>query len=125
MAGRLAQHYDLSENSKVLDVGCGKGFLVKDPLSSSLNIDAYGLDISCSAAENCPEEVIGRLLPWKCCRSLPFPENSFDLVVSFNTIHNLRREDAVTALSEMQRSPKANVLFRLIAMSLLRSGTYS
>ena len=44
------------KGSRVLDVGCAKGFLVKDFLD--LGIDAYGLDISEYALKNCEEETV-------------------------------------------------------------------
>jgi ubiquinone/menaquinone biosynthesis C-methylase UbiE len=36
-------------------------------------------------------------------RSLPFPDKSFDVVVSINTVHNLDRVDCIRALSEIER----------------------
>ena len=41
-------------------------------------------------------------------RKLPFPDNSFDVVISINTIHNLDLEDCGTALREIQRVSKKN-----------------
>ena len=51
VAKRIVKEYNLKKGSKVLDVGCGKGFLVKDLIN--LGIDAYGLDISEYAIKNC------------------------------------------------------------------------
>ena len=44
VAKRIVKHFNLKRGSKVLDIGCGKGFLVKDLLDTGIN--AYGLDIS-------------------------------------------------------------------------------
>ena len=56
VAKDIVQHFNLSEGDKVLDVGCGKGFLVKDLLS--LGIDVYGVDISKYAIDHCEKEVV-------------------------------------------------------------------
>jgi SAM-dependent methyltransferase len=84
----------------VLDVGCAKGFLVKDLLA--LGIDAYGVDVSRYALMHCEPEAIGRL-HLGSADSLPFPDRSFAAVLSINTIHNLPRDRCRIALQEMER----------------------
>ena len=49
VAKDIMKHYNLSKKSKVLDIGCAKGFVVKDLVD--LGIDAYGW-ISKYAIEN-------------------------------------------------------------------------
>ena len=100
VAKDIVEHFDLKPGDRVLDVGCAKGFLVKDLLA--LGIDAYGLDISNYALMHCEPEVVGRLQIGSADH-LPFPDNSFAAVISINTIHNLPYERCVTAVSEMQR----------------------
>jgi len=107
VAKDIISHYELKDNDKILDVGCGKGFLVKDLLLENRNLNVFGLDISRYALDNCPEEIIGKL-HYGSADNLPFPNNSFDLVISINTIHNLNRKRASIALSEMQRVTKKN-----------------
>ena len=100
VARDIVDHFRLKPGDKILDVGCAKGFLVKDLLE--LGIDAYGLDISRYALLNSEREVIGRLHHGSA-DALPFPDDSFAAVLSLNTIHNLPRESCVTALREIQR----------------------
>lgn len=100
VATDLVSHFSLREGARVLDVGCAKGFLVKDLLL--LGIDAYGIDISTYALMNCEPEVVGRLHLGNA-KSLPFPPDSFDAIVSINTIHNLPREECLASLREIQR----------------------
>jgi ubiquinone/menaquinone biosynthesis C-methylase UbiE len=100
VARDIVDHFRLSPGERVLDVGCAKGFLVKDLLE--LGIDAYGLDISHYALLKCEPEVIGRLHQGSA-DALPFPDGSFSAVLSVNTIHNLSRERCVAALREIQR----------------------
>ena len=105
VAERLIAHYELDKSAKVLDVGCGKGFLVKDLVAAKTPIDAYGIDISDYAIQCSPKEIVGRLQRGSAER-LPFPDSFFDLVVSFNTLHNLERDGVVLALSEINRVSK-------------------
>jgi len=102
VARDLIAHFGLKPGMRVLDVGCGKGFLVKDLMLECPGLEAFGLDISHYALMNCEKEVIGRLQLGSAV-SLPFPDASFDCVISLNTIHNLARADAVVAMREIQR----------------------
>jgi ubiquinone/menaquinone biosynthesis C-methylase UbiE len=96
----IIKHFDLKPGDRVLDVGCAKGFLVKDLLS--FGIDAYGIDVSSYALMNCESEVIGRLHCGMATK-LPFPPNSFSAVLAINVLHNLLAEDVVIALKEIER----------------------
>ncbi len=102
VAEDMVKHFDLKAGDRVLDVGCAKGFLVKDLLKACPGLEAFGLDISEYAMMKCEPEVIGRLHLGNATR-LPFPDNSFKAVISLNTIHNLERADCIVALKEMQR----------------------
>jgi SAM-dependent methyltransferase len=100
VAKDIITHFGLKPGDRVLDVGCAKGFLVKDLLA--LGIDAYGLDKSHYALMHCEPEVVGRL-HLGSADNLPFPDRSFAAVLSLNTIHNLPRERCKLALQEIQR----------------------
>ena len=102
VARDIIAHFSLNPGMRVLDVGCGKGFLVKDLMLECPGLEAFGLDISRYALIHCEKEVIGRL-HLGSAESLPFPDGSFDCVLSINTIHNLHRPRAVIAMREIQR----------------------
>ena len=102
VARDIIVRYGLKPGMRVLDVGCAKGFLVKDLMLECQGLEAFGLDISHYALMNCEKEVVGRLHLGSAV-SLPFPDRSFDCVISLNTIHNFTREDAVIAMREIQR----------------------
>ena len=102
IAQEIISHYDLKPGDRVLDVGCAKGFLVRDLLFSCPGLNIFGLDVSTYAIKNCHPDVIGRLHLGNAT-SLPFPDNSFKLALSINTIHNLGLEDCKTAINEIQR----------------------
>jgi ubiquinone/menaquinone biosynthesis C-methylase UbiE len=100
VAKDIIAHFGLKPGDRVLDVGCAKGFLVKDLLAEG--IDAYGLDISEYGLLNCEPEVVGRLHLGTAER-LPFPDGSFQAVLAINTLHNLPREACIRAIREVER----------------------
>ncbi len=100
VASDIIEHFGLKSGARVLDIGCAKGFLVKDLCDQGM--DAFGIDISEYALMYCEPEIIGRLHLGTGSR-LPFPDNSFDCVLSLNTIHNFKRDEAVVAMREIQR----------------------
>jgi len=102
IAEDIIRHFGLKAGDRVLDVGCAKGFLVKDLMKVCPGLEAFGLDISEYALTHCEPEVVGRLHLGSADR-LPFPDRSFSAVVSINTIHNFERHDAIRAVREVER----------------------
>jgi len=100
VARDIIAHFGLKPGCRVLDVGCGKGFLVKALMAQGM--ETFGIDISLYALMHCASEVVGRL-HLGTAEILPFPDGSFDRVLSLNTIHNFPRQGAVTAMREIQR----------------------
>ena len=102
VARDVVAHFGLKPRMRVLDVGCGKGFLVKDLMLECPGLEVFGLDISRYALMHAAEEIIGRL-HLGTAEDLPFPDKSFNCVLSLNTIHNFRRERAIVAMREIER----------------------
>lgn len=96
------EHYDLTEGMAVLDVGCAKGFMVHDFREVVPGLDVRGIDISEYAIENALPEVRD-FLSVADARKLPFEDDSFDLVISINTLHNLGGDDLVQGIREVER----------------------
>ena len=102
VARDIIDHFSLKPGDRVLDVGCAKGFLVKDLMITCPGLEVFGIDISEYALIHCEQEVIGRLHLGSADKLL-FPDNSFDAVISINTIHNLPRSRCLQAVKEIQR----------------------
>ena len=98
----LNNFYKLKNGSKILDIGCGKGFMLFDFMKLNPNFVLEGIDISDYAITNAIPEV-KKFLKVGDAKSLPYENNSFDLVISINTAHNLEINQCKKALSEMER----------------------
>lgn len=108
VAKDIKKFFNLKKGSKLLDIGCAKGFLINDLID--IGIDSYGLEISEYAIQNSMQSTFGRIHLGNAIQ-LPFPDNSFDCVVSINTIHNLTKSNCMKAIKEMVRVCKTNKIF--------------
>lgn len=107
IAEELVKHYDLKAGDSVLDVGCGKAYLLYDLMQVVPGLKVSGIDISKYAIENAKEEV-KPYLKVGGASELPYPDNSFDLIISLNTLHNLYIYDLKKAIQEIERVGKKN-----------------
>jgi SAM-dependent methyltransferase len=98
----LREHFGLGAGSSLLDVGCGKGFMLHDLAAMIPGITVRGIDISAYAIEHAIEDMKPHVQVADA-RELPFADKSFEVVVSINTIHNLKREECGRALREIER----------------------
>lgn len=105
VAREMVDYYKLKEGDKVLDIGCGKGFLIYDFTQVLPGLEVQGIDISKYAVDNCKQEVSNSVQVGNASM-LPFEDNTFDLVVSINTLHNLYCYDLYNALKEIKRVSK-------------------
>jgi len=96
------KYFGLSSESSLLDVGCAKGFMLHDLAELIPGITVRGVDISPYAIENAIEDMKGCVQVGDA-RELPFDVDSFDVVISINTVHNLDRGECAQALQEIER----------------------
>lgn len=96
------QHWNLDKNSSVLDVGCAKGFMMHDLAELIPGITVKGIDISEYAVAHAIDDMKPHVQV-ACATKLPFPDKSFDITISINTVHNLEREECAMALQEIER----------------------
>jgi SAM-dependent methyltransferase len=107
VARAMAKHYGIKPGDKILDVGCGKGFLLFDFTKVVPGVEVCGLDISEYAIDNSKEEIKDRIQVGNATK-LPFEDQSFDFVYSITTLHNLHCYDLDKALREIERVGKKN-----------------
>lgn len=101
----IVSEYRIRPGSKVLDVGCAKGFFLYDLSLAISGVEIAGIDISEYAIRNSKIEVRPFLQIGNATK-LPFQDDYFDFVMSINTIHNLDRKDCALALQEIERVSK-------------------
>ena len=112
----FANHYKLSNDSKILDVGCAKGFMLYDFQKLNKNFDLHGIDISEYAIQNSIIDIKNKLKVGDA-KVLPYEDNTFDLVISINTIHNLEPVECSISLKEISRVSKGNAFITVDAFN--------
>ena len=102
VADAMVATYGIESGMRILDVGCGKGFLLHDFRQACPGVEVAGLDVSRYAIDHAMESV-RPFLEEGTAAKLPWPDDHFDLVVSINTLHNLYIYDLWSALLEIER----------------------
>lgn len=107
VAEEIARHYQLKSGQKVLDVGCGKAYLLYELTQVVPGLIVKGIDISEYGIAHAKEE-IQDCLQYGRAQELPFADNEFDLVISITTLHNLKVYDLKKAVQEIERVSKGD-----------------
>jgi SAM-dependent methyltransferase len=110
VAEALIAEYGLKAGSRVLDVGCGKAFLLYEMLLLEPGLELVGFDVSEHGLSHAPPELRGSLFKHRAQDPYPFGDHQFDLVISLGCLHNLRLFELQTALQEIERVGKQKYL---------------
>lgn len=110
VAEKLIETYKLNSKSKILDAGCGKGYLLKEIKDLLPEINITGFDISQYAVNNAHKDIKSNILIHDIRKKFPFKENEFDLTISLGTIHNLKIFEIVETIKEISRVSKSSYI---------------
>ena len=99
--------YSLSNDSKILDIGCAKGYMMYDLSLLIPEAEIKGVDISQYAKDHAIEPMKENIVVSNA-NNLPFPDDYFDLVIAINTLHNLPLIDCKQAFREINRVTRNN-----------------
>ena len=108
VAEQLIKNYKLNSQSKILDAGCGKGFLLHEIKLLEPGLEINGFDISDYAIKNSHKNVKSDIFLHDIRKKFPFKNKEFDLVISLGTIHNLKVFDIKNAIQEIDRVGKSS-----------------
>ena len=106
IAKKIIKDYQLNNKSAILDLGCGKGYLLYEIKKILPNIKVLGYDYSNYAINNSKEEIKKYLKIKDIRKKLGFKNNQFDLVVSMGTLHNFELSDLFKTIKEINRIGK-------------------
>lgn len=99
----MIENYDLNNSSSIIDLGCGKGFMLAELKKRLPQAKLLGLDRSDYAISNAHEAVRENVKITDCRLALPFSDEEFDLAFSTGLIHNFQLGEAFGFLQEMKR----------------------
>lgn len=106
VANKIIKQYKLNSKSKILDAGCGKGYLLFEIKKKIPDIEICGFDISKYGIRNSKKEVRKYLFHHDISKKTKFKKNEFDLLISINCLHNLSQEKLSKSLDEISRISK-------------------
>lgn len=106
VARNLIEVYNLPDNAKILDVGCGKGFLLYEFRNLLPESEVTGFDISGHAVAHAKEEIKDNIFLYKAQDPFPYGDNEFDLVISLTTLHNLHLFELKSSIRQIERVGK-------------------
>ena len=100
---QLVEEFIPLRDSLILDVGCGKGYLLHEMKLLLPDLTISGFDISNHGIATAKQEVKEQLFIHRAQDSFPFQKDEFDLAISLGCLHNLRIFELEIALKEMER----------------------
>ncbi|HXT41009.1 MAG TPA: methyltransferase domain-containing protein [Candidatus Angelobacter sp.] len=110
VARALIDIYGLRSGSRVLDVGCGKAFLLYEMQLIEPGLELVGFDISKHGLASKHADFKGTLFRHRAQERYQWTDKHFDLVISLGCLHNLKVFELQTAVSEIERVGKNKYL---------------
>ena len=110
LAKKLIVDYNLDANSKILDIGCGKGYLIYEISKLLKSKNVLGCDISKYAIINSKKEIQKNIFHHDARKKFKFKDKEFDLVFTNTTLHNFKLPEIYNTLKEIERIGKSKYL---------------
>ena len=110
VAKKIIKIYKIKNNSKILDIGCGKGFLLYEIKNILPEVEIVGFDISSYAIRKSKKEIKKYLYKEDAKNKTKFKNKNFDLVISLGTLHNLQLNDLEKSIKEINRISKKSFI---------------
>jgi ubiquinone/menaquinone biosynthesis C-methylase UbiE len=110
---RANAHLLISEGARVLDIGCGTGALalcLREQGYAVTGVDASREMIAVAQKNN--RATANRFVVADALAGLPFPDKSFDLVISSYVAHGIRKEQRPLLFREAKRLARTQVVFQ-------------
>lgn len=103
VARALIERYDLRAGDSVLDIGCGKGFLLYE-MQKLMPLHLEGIERSAYAIEHKHPDLKAEIINGRV-ENMVWAGN-YDLVISLGTLHNLTLRDLHIALPVISKAAK-------------------
>jgi len=103
------KRYKLDNNSKILDLGCKKGFIMKDLKTLLPGAKVYGIEDHKYPIKNAEKEIKKNII-FSNYYEVPFKKNYFDLVIGFSSIYKYNLHDVVKTIREINRVSRKSFL---------------
>ncbi len=107
----IVSRYGLRSGSRVLDLGCAKGFFMADLIDSCPGIKVEGTEASAYAKEHALDSMKSSIHLGSAEDLSRYPDRSFDFVAAMNVIHFLTPKGAEESLREIMRVGKPGKYF--------------
>ena len=111
---KIIKRYNLKSTSKVLEIGCKKGFLINDLKKIIPGISCVGIEDHYYPIKNCKKEV-KKLIKYSKYTELPFKKNSFDCIIAVSSIYTYNFGDLLKIFNEIKRVSKNNKVLISVA----------
>ena len=112
IAKKIFKVYKLKNNAKILQIGCDKGFLLKEIKNLFPKSSVSGVENSVYPILKAPQKIKKNI---KLCEftNLPFKKNYFDFVIAIGPVYSLNLRDTIKCLKEINRVGKGKSFITL------------